>query len=87
VTRAQEAEERFSLKREVATLKRLMSTKPNGSQSDEDNKVEGERESSVTSTVAESSKEECNDVVDGGDKDTKEQVLLDKAESSEVCIN
>lgn len=90
MTRAQEAEERFGLKREVAKLKRLMSKKTNGSQSDEDNKTEGEYEASVTSTTAstitENGKEECNDVTDSGDKDTKEPASPDKLECSEVCI-
>ena len=38
MTRAQEAEERFGLKREVAKYKRLMSKKSHDSLSDEDNK-------------------------------------------------
>lgn len=79
MTRAQEAEERFGLKREVAKLKRLMSKKTPDSQSDEDNKAEGDHESSTVSEN--SSKEECNDVTDSGEKDTKE---LEKLEHSEV---
>ena len=92
MTRAQEAEERFSLKREVARLKRLASKKSRDSQSDEDskktdedNKTE-EYESSITTTISEDDGEEHDDSTDGGDKDTQKQGSPDKV-FSEVCIN
>lgn len=99
MTRAQEAEERFGLKREVAKLKRLMSKKSHDSLSDEssqkseednkrtdeDNRTEGEYEISTTSTISENHKEEFNDSTDGGDKRTREQVSPDKV-FSEVCM-
>ena len=98
MTRAQEAEERFGLKREVAKLKRLMSKKSHDSLSDEDskkseednkktdedNRTEGEYEASTTSTISENHKEEFNDSTDGGDKRAKE-VSPDKV-FSEVRI-
>ena len=99
MTRAQEAEERFGLKREVAKLKRLMSKKSHDSLSDEDNKkneednkktdedsrTEGEYEASMTSTISENHKEELNDSTDGSDKRTIEQASPDKT-FSEVRI-
>ena len=98
MTRAQEAEERFGLKREVAKFKRLMSKKypdllsdEDSKKSEEDNNIKtdennkGEYEGSMTSTISENQNEECNDVTDGGDKRTKDQISPDKV-FLEVCI-
>ena len=91
MTRAQEAEERFGLKREVARLKRQVSKK-HGSQSDEDNKTEGENETSPTSTPIVTDKGEYNNVKNGeGDKDNEEPISPTNTnhsdEPSDVCVS
>ena len=64
----------------------MSNKKTHDSQSDEDNKTEGEREASITSTIIENNKEESSDVTDGIERDTKEPVSPDKSEILEVSI-
>ena len=84
VTRAQEAEERFTLRNEVATLRRILSTKTsNDTQSDEDGERSKSAEGDETVVKVNGKEENDDDIIDGDDK---EQELTEKPETTEVCV-
>ncbi|XP_065916983.1 EVI5-like protein isoform X2 [Dysidea avara] len=81
VTRAQEAEERFTLRNEVATLRRILSTKTsNDTQSDEDGERSKSAEGDETVVKVNGKEENDDDIIDGDDK---EQELTEKPETTE----